>query len=622
LRRFSPLPNGAMLTIQDLTYRVGGRTLLDKASLSISAGHRVGLVGPNGVGKSTLFKLITGELIADSGDIGLIKNTTIGWVKQDLPEDDTPLIDVVLAADAERAALMLEAETVHDPDRMGYIYTRLDEISAYDAPSRAATILSGLGFNEEAQNRPISDFSGGWRMRVALAATLFRRPNLLMLDEPTNHLDFEAMVWLESYLMRFTETLLIISHDRDILNKTVTHILHMEDKKLNAYTGTYDEFERRRAEKMLNQQALREKQLKQKEHMQKFVDRFGATASKARQAQSRLKAIQKMDIVDAVMAERVTAFIFPEPQELRSPLITLENVDAGYEPGKPILRNLSLRIDMDDRIALLGANGNGKSTLVKLLSGRLKEMAGEIHKSGKLKVGYFAQFQTDELEVHLTPYQTMQEVMLGIAEPKVRAALGKFGFDKDKADTKVGELSGGEKARLLFCLMSYDAPHIMLLDEPTNHLDMDAREALTQALNNYTGAVILVSHDPHLVESVADRLWLVQDGTCVPYEDDLEAYKKLVVQQRKREREGTKQEARSKKSGKKSSASNNEKQAAKLEEALALIAERKDALENELANASAAGDASQLKRLNQSYTQIQKDYAAAEKELEAFIASL
>jgi ATP-binding cassette subfamily F protein 3 len=611
-----------MLTIQDLTYRVGGRTLLDKASLSISAGHRVGLVGPNGVGKSTLFKLITGELIADSGDISLIKNTSIGWVKQDLPEDDTPLIDVVLAADTERASLMLEAETVHDPDRMGYIYTRLDEISAYDAPARAATILSGLGFNEEAQNRPISDFSGGWRMRVALAATLFRRPNLLMLDEPTNHLDFEAMVWLESYLMRFTETLIIISHDRDILNKTVTHILHMEDKKMNAYTGTYDEFERRRAEKMLNQQALREKQLKQKEHMQKFVDRFGATASKARQAQSRLKAIQKMDIVDAVMAERVTAFIFPEPPELRSPLITLENVDAGYEPGKPILRNLSLRIDMDDRIALLGANGNGKSTLVKLLSGRLKAMAGEIHKSGKLKVGYFAQFQTDELEVHLTPYQTMQEVMLGVAEPKVRAALGKFGFDKDKADTKVGELSGGEKARLLFCLMSYDAPHIMLLDEPTNHLDMDAREALTQALNNYTGAVILVSHDPHLVENVADRLWLVADSTCVPYEDDLEAYKKLVVQQRKREREGTKQEARGKKSHNKSGSNDTEKHAAKLEEALALITARKDALENELANAAAQGDASQLKRLNQSYSQIQKEHAAAEQALEAFIAVL
>jgi ATP-binding cassette subfamily F protein 3 len=611
-----------MLTISDLTYRVGGRTLMDKASLSIGAGQRVGLVGPNGVGKSTLFKLITGELVADSGEISLIKNTKIGWVKQDLPEDDTPLIDVVLAADEERAALMHEAETAHEPERLADIYTRLDEISAYDAPARAATILAGLGFNDEAQQRPISDFSGGWRMRVALAATLFRRPNLLMLDEPTNHLDFEAMIWLENYLMRFTETLLIISHDRDILNKTCTHILHMENQKMNAYTGTYDEFERRRAEKMLNQAALREKQLKQKEHMQKFVDRFGATASKARQAQSRLKMIQKMDIVDAVMADRVTAFIFPEPQELKSPLITLEDVDAGYEPGKPILKRLNLRIDMDDRIALLGANGNGKSTLVKLLSGRLKELAGEIHKSSKLKVGYFAQFQTDELDVTKTPCEIMQEQMIGSPEPRVRAALGKFGFDKDKADTKVGEISGGEKARLLFCQMSYHAPHIMLLDEPTNHLDMDAREALMQALNNYTGAVILVSHDPHLVENVADRLWLVADGTCVPYEDDLEAYKKLVVAQRRRERDGAKQEAKAKKQGKKSGGNSPEKQAEKLEAELTKLLAQKDEIENQLANASSKGDANSIKRLNQSYEAIGKEIAQAEKALEAVIASL
>ncbi len=611
-----------MLTINDLTYRVGGRTLLDRASLSIGAGQRVGLVGPNGVGKSTLFKLIAKELVADGGDISLIKNATVGWVRQDLPEDDTPLIDVVLAADVERSELMKETETVEDPERMAYIYTRLDEIDAYEAPSRAATILAGLGFDSKAQQRPISDFSGGWRMRVALAATLFRQPNLLMLDEPTNHLDFEAMIWLENYLMRYRETLLIISHDRDILNKTVTHILHMEDKKLNAYTGTYDEFERRRAEKLLNQSALREKQLKQKAHMQKFVDRFGASASKARQAQSRLKAIQKMDIVDAVMADRVTAFEFPEPPELRSPLITLNGVDAGYEPGRPILRNLDLRIDMDDRIALLGANGNGKSTLVKLLSGRLAPQHGEVVKSGKLKIGYFAQFQTDELDVKLTPFQIMADAMKGVPEPKVRAALGRFGFDKDKADTKVGECSGGEKARLLFCLMSYDAPHIMLLDEPTNHLDMDAREALMQALNNYTGAVILVSHDPHLVENVADRLWLVADGTCVPYEDDLDAYKKLVVQQRKREREGAKQEARRSKNDKKSDGSDAEKQAARLEENLRLLTEEKDAMENELAVCSTNGDAKQLKRLNTSYSELQKKHAAAEQALEELISQL
>ncbi|MFN7225979.1 MAG: ABC-F family ATP-binding cassette domain-containing protein [Holosporales bacterium] len=613
-----------MLAISDLTYRVGGRTLLEKVSLSISAKQRVGLVGPNGVGKSTLFKIITGELIADSGDINMLKNTTIGWVKQDLPEDDTPLIDVVLASDTERAALMFEAETSQDPERLGDIYTRLEEISAYDAPARAATILAGLGFNTEAQQRPISDFSGGWRMRVALASTLFLRPNLLMLDEPTNHLDFEAMVWLENYLMRFTETLIIISHDRDILNKTVTHILHMENKKLNAYTGSYDDFERRRAEKMLGQQALREKQLAQKAHMQKFIDRFGASASKASQAQSRLKAIAKMDIVDAVMADRVTAFVFPEPAELKSPLITLDDVEAGYEPGKPILKNLNLRIDMDDRIALLGANGNGKSTLVKLLSGRLPALAGDVHKSQKLKVGYFAQFQTDELDVRLTPYQIMQEVMRGVAEPRVRGALGKFGFDKDKADTKVGELSGGEKARLLFCLMSYDAPHIMLLDEPTNHLDMDAREALTQALNNYTGAVILVSHDPHLVETVADRLWLVADGTCVPYEDDLEAYRNLVVQQRRRERDTNRTEARSKKADKKKAPLMNkaEKEAARLEALIADLIARRNAMENALATCSAEGDPHQLKVLHQAYVALEREQAAAEQALERVIAGL
>ncbi|MES2984649.1 MAG: ABC-F family ATP-binding cassette domain-containing protein [Pseudomonadota bacterium] len=611
-----------MLFINDLTYRVGGRTLFDKASLSIPAGHRVGLVGPNGVGKTTLFKLVAGELTADGGDISLIKGASMGMVRQDLPDDDTRLIDIVLAADTEREALMREAEVTHDPDRIGYIYTRLDEINAYDAPSRAATILAGLGFNEEAQNRPISDFSGGWRMRVALAATLFRQPNLLMLDEPTNHLDFEAMVWLENYLMRYTETLLIISHDRDILNKTVSHILHMENQKLTSYTGTYDEFERMRAEKMLNQQSLREKQLAQKAHMQAFVDRFGATASKARQAQSRLKAIEKMDIVDAVMADRVTAFNFPKPEELRSPLIVLDHVDAGYETGKPILKNLNLRIDMDDRIALLGANGNGKSTLVKLLSGRLPQLMGDVTKSGKLKVGYFAQFQTDELPVHLTPTQVMGQQMIGAPEPKVRALLGHFGFNKDKADTKVGELSGGEKARLLFCQMSYDAPHIMLLDEPTNHLDMDAREALMQALNNYTGAVILVSHDPHLVANVADRLWLVADGTCVPYEDDLDGYRNLIVQQRRRERDSAKKEARAGKNEKKSGGNKTEKDIAKQEEKVLNLTQRKDDLENEIATVCAGGDASQLTRLNKTHAQVSKDLAEAEVALETMISKL
>ncbi len=613
-----------MLSIQDLSYRIAGRTLLDNVSVNISAGHRVGLVGPNGAGKSTLFKIISGELASDGGRISLIKNATLGMVRQDLPDDETPIIDVVLAADVERTALMKEAETSEDMDRIGYIYDRLNEIGAYDAPSRAASILAGLGFSEAAQNQPISSFSGGWRARVALAGVLFQQPNVLLLDEPTNHLDFESMVWLENFLMRYKETLIIISHDRDILNKTVDHILHLENQKLVQYTGNYDQFERTRAEKLMNQQALHEKQMAQKAHLMKFVDRFRATASKARQAQSRLKAIEKMDIVDAVMAERVTAFRFPEPKEMKSPLIRLEKVDAGYTTGRPVLRQLDLHINNNDRIALLGANGNGKSTLVKLLSDRLAPQAGEINKSAKLKVGYFAQFQTDELDITLTPFETLKAAMQELSEVKVRAMLSQFGFDKHKADTKVGGLSGGEKARLLFCLMSYDAPHIMLLDEPTNHLDIDAREALMQALNNYTGAIILVSHDTHLVECVADQLWLVADGKCTPFDDDLDAYRKLVIKQRKMEREKVKKDARSKKHNTSDIAHDTSEQAAQnLEQKIAELNERKQGLESEIAACfSNDNDPQHLKRLNASYADLQKELDVAEADLGHLIATL
>ncbi len=526
-----------MLTIQDLTYRVAGRTLLESASLNIGTRQRVGLVGPNGAGKSTLFKLVSGDLQADGGEITLVRGMRVGMVRQDMPEDDTSLLDVVLNADTERAALLLEAETAVDGDRIGYIFQRLEEINAYDAPARAAMILAGLGFDDEAQQRSINAFSGGWRARVALGAALFLQPDVLMLDEPTNHLDFEALVWLENFLLRYDGTLIVISHDRDMLNKIATHIIHLENKKLVPYTGNYDQFERRRAEKLMNQQALHEKQQAQRQQMMAFVERFRAKASKATQAQSRLKMLEKMDIVDAVMADRVAAFHFPEPETFKSPLITLDKVDVGYDPAAPVLRKLNLRLDTDDRVALLGANGNGKSTLIKLLSGKLEPLTGTISRSGKLRVGYFAQFQTDELDVTQTPVELMSEVMHPAIEHKVRALLGRFGFDRHRADTKVGDLSGGEKARLLFCRMSHDAPHLMLLDEPTNHLDMDAREALMQALNAYTGAVVLVSHDPYLVDRVVDRLWLVADGTCKPFNEDLEAYRQLVMKQRRREKD-------------------------------------------------------------------------------------
>lgn len=607
-----------MLFIQDITFRIGGRVLLDQASVNITAGARVGLVGPNGTGKSTLFKLINGELSLDGGEITTIKDATMGWVRQDMPDDDTTLIDIVLDADIERRDLLKEAETTEDMDRIGYIYTRLEEIDAYGAPARAAMILSGLGFNDDAQNSPISSFSGGWRARVALAAALFCKPNVLMLDEPTNHLDFEAMIWLETFLKNYSETLVIISHDRDILNKTVNQIVHLENKKLVSYTGNYDYFERKRAERMLGQQALHEKQMAQKAKMMDFVNRFGAKASKARQAQSRMKMIEKMDIVDAVMADRVTAFDFPQPEELKSPLITLEDVSAGYVKDKPVLKKLNLRIDMDDRIALLGANGNGKSTLVKLIADKLVPFSGSLIPDGKLRIGYFAQFQTDELDINKTPFDVMRDVIKGVHEAKIRALLGKFGFDKGKADTKVGELSGGEKARLLFCLMSHDAPHIMLLDEPTNHLDIDAREALTQALNNYEGAVILVSHDPHLVECVADRLWLVADGTCQPYDGDLEDYKAHVIQQRKKEREQEKKKAKKAKSHK----NDLQAQADKIEAKMNELYQQKDAVENAMANIAANGNPAELTGLQKTLKELEEKIAPVEKEYEALISEI
>ena len=596
-----------MLSLDNITYRVGGRTLLDKASLVIPAGYRVGLVGPNGTGKSTLFKLIAKELELDEGEISLIPGTTWGMVRQDLPEDDTTLIDIVLAADTERAELLAEAETATDPERISDIYIRLGDIDAYEAPSRAAIILAGLGFDDAAQNSPISSFSGGWRMRVALAAALFRSPDLLLLDEPTNHLDFEAIVWLEEYLMNCKNTIILISHDREILNKTVTHIAHLDQLKLTMYTGTYDQFELRRAQKLLNHQALFEKQQAHKKKMMEFVNRFGATASKARQAQSRLKSIEKMDMVDAIMTERTTAFAFPSPDELAPPIISLDRVDIGYAPGKPVLKKVDLRIAMTDRIALLGANGNGKSTLIKLLSGTLKQLSGDVVRDSKLRVGYFAQHQSDELDMTSTAFEVLRDKLKGMAEPKIRAMLGKFGFDKNKADTKIDELSGGEKARLLFCLMSYDAPHIMLLDEPTNHLDIDARQALIQALNGYEGCVILVSHDPHLVEAVADQLWLVKDGAVTPYNDDLEAYKKLVIQQRRDERSEARREGKAKKGGKSKALKAAEQQLEKL------TAEKKQ-IEQDLESDKALSHPKMMADLVSRYAEVQGQLETAEAE--------
>jgi ATP-binding cassette, subfamily F, member 3 len=530
-----------MLSIQDITYRIAGRVLLEGSSLSIERGQKLGLIGRNGTGKTTLFRLITGDVHTDGGIIQMQKGVRVGEVAQEAPAGKGSLIDTVLAADTERAALMTEAEHATDPMRIAEIHSRLVDIDADRAPARAARILAGLGFNEAAQQRPCSDFSGGWRMRVALAAVLFARPDFLLLDEPTNHLDLEAALWLEAYLKAWPGTLLVISHDRRFLNEVVEGIVHLAELKLTRYVGNYDRFERTRRERMMHEAKQREKQEDERARIKSFVDRFRAKASKAKQAQSRLKMLERMEPIAAAMEDRSITFSFPEAIELPPPLIAIQGVDVGYTPGEPVLRNLDLRIDPDYRIALMGSNGNGKSTLVKLLSNRLKHQSGQIVKAPKLEIGYFAQHQTDELHMDETPYLHIARALGDKKESQVRGHLGRFGFSADKADTKVSNLSGGEKARLLFSLMSCGKPNILLLDEPTNHLDIDAREALVQALNAFEGAVILVSHDAHLIELVAERLWLVADGTCSPYAGTLDEYAAELQASRRTQRQANKQ---------------------------------------------------------------------------------
>ena len=518
-----------MLRISEINYSVEGRPLFEEASAVIPEGHKVGIVGRNGAGKTTLFKIIRGELSLDSGDISLPSRAKIGGVAQEVPSSETSLIDTVLAADVERARLMTESETAHDPTRIADIQTRLADIDAWSAEGRAASILKGLGFDDEEQLMPCSAFSGGWRMRVALAAVLFAQPDLLLLDEPTNYLDLEGALWLESYLAKYPHTVLIISHDRGLLNRAVGGILHLEERKLTYYQGPYDQFARQRAEKRALQAAMAKKQQARRDHMQSFVDRFKAKASKAKQAQSRLKMIEKMDMITAPEDVARKVFTFPEPEELSPPIINIENGSVGYTEDNPVLTRLNLRIDQDDRIALLGKNGQGKSTLAKLLSDRLPLMAGKQINSSKLRVGFFAQHQVDELIVEETPLQHMISARPGVMQSKLRAQLAGFGLGPDQAETEVGRLSGGQKARLSLLLATLHAPHLLILDEPTNHLDIESREALVEALTRYSGAVILVSHDMHLLSLVADRLWLVSDGTVKPYDDDLEAYRKMLL---------------------------------------------------------------------------------------------
>ena len=519
-----------MLTIRDMGFSIAGKPLFAGASAQIPAGAHLGLVGRNGTGKTTLFRLILGELTPDQGEIALPPRARVGTVAQEAPGDARTLIETVLAADAERAALLAEAETATEPHRIAEIQTRLADIGAHSAEARAASILSGLGFDASAQARATAELSGGWRMRVALASVLFAAPDLLLLDEPTNYLDLEGTIWLENYLGRYPHTALVISHDRGLLNRAVGGILHLHERRLTSYSGGYDTFDRVRREKLALAGAMAKKQEARRAHLQAFVDRFRYKATKARQAQSRIKMLEKMEPIAASLEGSVAPIRLPDPEELAPPLLHLDGVSVGYD-GRPVLSQIALRLDQDDRIALLGANGQGKSTLAKLIAGRLAPMTGSRKVSRKLRIGFFAQHQTEDLVADETPLDHLRRQRPDEPPARLRALLAGGGTGAEIAETPVRHLSGGQKARLTLALAALEAPHLMILDEPTNHLDIESREALVEALNDYRGAVILITHDAHLIELVADRLWLVRDGRVTSYDGDMASYRRLLLGQ-------------------------------------------------------------------------------------------
>jgi ATP-binding cassette subfamily F protein 3 len=580
-----------MLILNDISLRIAGRLLLDHASLTLPAGSKAGLVGRNGTGKTTLFKAITGALATETGTISMAKNTRIGQVAQEAPGTEEPLIDIVLKADTERAALLEEEKTATDAHRIAEIHMRLADIDAHSAEARAATILAGLGFDAEAQKRPASSFSGGWRMRVALASVLFAEPDLLLLDEPTNYLDLEGTLWLENYVGKYPHTVLLISHDRDLLNRAVSSIVHLDQQKLTFWRGGYDQFDRQREEQQILQEKSRIKQEAARKHMESFVERFRAKASKARQAQSRLKALEKMKPIAAIMNDTVKPFNFPEPvKTVASPIIAMNGVSTGYEPGKAILKQLTLRIDEDDRIALLGANGNGKSTFAKLLSGRLKAQTGSMTVAPGLKVAMFAQHQLDDLRPEENAIEHVRPLMQGAPEAKVRARVAQMGLSTEKMMTPAKDLSGGEKARLLMGLAAFDGPNLLILDEPTNHLDIDSREALVHALNDYSGAVMLISHDPHLIEATVDRLWLVKDGSVKSYDNDLAEYRREITgdggdrRQRREQDKASKADRRREAAARRAAMEPVAKEIRATEALMDRIRKRIDGIEDELAN--------------------------------------
>ncbi|MEN9931600.1 MAG: hypothetical protein RIS17_173 [Pseudomonadota bacterium] len=517
-----------MLSVQNLVVRLGGRAIIDGASATLPPRGCVGLIGRNGAGKSTMMKVLAGTIEPDGGSVDRPRGSRLGWLKQEAPAGLGTPFETVLAADTERAALLAEEAAGAAPERVADIHERLIAIDAHTAPARAARILVGLGFDEEMQNRPLDSYSGGWRMRVALAALLFTRPDVLLLDEPSNHLDLESALWLENFLKSYPGLIVLISHERDLLNRVATMILHLEGGKVQLYTGNYDSFERQRAERLAQLEAARTAQAQQRAKLQDYIARNSARASTAKQAQSRAKALAKMQPVAEAAADPTMKFDFPSPQPLRPPLVTLDHADVGYD-GRAILNDLDIRLDPDDRLALVGRNGNGKTTLARLLIGQLPTMAGNRAASGKLKVGYFTQYQVEELDGDATPVLMMSRAMKGATPGAVRAQLGRFGFTGPVAEQRIGTMSGGEKARLALALVTRDAPHLIVLDEPTNHLDIDSREALVQALAGYEGAVVVVSHDRHVIEASADRLVLVDSGRASPFDGSIDDYETLIL---------------------------------------------------------------------------------------------
>ena len=590
-----------MLEFKNISYSISKRKLFENTSLQIPDNYHLGLVGSNGIGKSTLFNLITKNLSLEEGNINLKSNRTIGILEQEIQKVELSLLDFVLSSRTTEQNLLKELETSENPERISFILNKLDEINAYDSDWKASTILSGLGFNKTDQSKPLSDFSGGWRMRVGLAAALFNEPDLLLLDEPTNHLDFETNSWLENFLVNYKNSFILISHDRETLNKTVSHIIHIDQLKLNLYTGNYDQFEKQYAQKKISQQLLFEKQEAYKKNVLKFVNRFGSKASKAKQAQSRLKSLEKMDFVDAVITDRSIKFSFPKPKNLGTSMIVLNEVDVGYETNNPVLKGINLSISNDSRIALLGANGNGKSTLIKLISGIIKPMKGTISKNKNIKFGYFAQHLSEELELSFTPFEVLSAKLKNEDDLQIRGVLGKFGFDKTKSETKIHKLSGGEKTRLILCLISYDSPNILLLDEPTNHLDIDSRTSLINALNDFEGCVILVSHDSKLVENVADHLVMVKNGTVNNFSGDLDEYRASLSNDKKN------------KESSKNKNNNDRKKIRNLENKIKKLTEEKKDLEKKLTANENISDYEKLNSLSEEYENINNQIESLEE---------